>query len=108
MWYEAAGEFITLALSSAGAAGTLLACVFAWLLKKARREAERHREERLRLDIMRLEGEEKLSELVYAMVRQVRGAGSARELDEAEAAYSEYLENARRMRNEILSYYTAK
>ena len=51
---------------------------------------------------------EKLSELVYAMVRQVRGAGSARELDEAEAAYSEYLENARRMRNEILSYYTAK
>ncbi|MBR0231079.1 MAG: hypothetical protein IJQ53_02495 [Clostridia bacterium] len=108
MWYEAAGELITLALSSAGAAGTLLACVFAWMLKKARRDAERHREERLKLDIIRLEGEEKLSELVYAMVRQVRGTGTARELDDAEEAYSEYLESARRMKNEILSYYTAK
>ncbi|MBO4277489.1 MAG: hypothetical protein J5925_03715 [Clostridia bacterium] len=108
MWYEAAGEFLTLALSSAGAAGSLLACVFAWMLKKAKRDADRHREERLKLDMLRLEGEEKLSELVYAMVRQVRGAGSARELDEAEAAYSEYLESARRMKNEILSYYTAK
>ena len=108
MWYEAAGEFITLALSSAGAAGTLLACVFAWMLKKAKRDAERHRGERLKLDMIRLDGEEKLSGLIFDMVRQVRGTGNARELDEAEKAYTEYLESARRMKNEILSYYTAK
>ena len=108
MWYDGLSEFAALALSSAGLVGALLTSLLGILLKRAKSEAIRRRGERLKLDIMRLDGEEKLSELIYAMVRQSRGCGSAAELDEAFRAYGEYLETARRMKNEILSFYTIK
>ncbi|MBO4452446.1 MAG: hypothetical protein J5793_00770, partial [Clostridia bacterium] len=61
MWYEAASEVFALILSSAGVAGTAAALVFGYIMKRAKQNAEKRRDERLKLDILRLEGEEKLS-----------------------------------------------
>ena len=108
MWYETAGEFIGLALSSAGLAGSLISVIIAFIFRRAGTNAARQREERLKLDMLRLEGEEKLSELIYSLIRFTKGSGSLPELDAAEKKHREYLESARRMKNEIISYYTMK
>ena len=57
---------------------------------------------------MRLEGEEKLSALLFALIRHSRFGGNEGELAAAEEAYREYLESNRRLKNEIIGSYTAK
>lgn len=100
------GELLTVVLSSAGLTGSLIAGITKIAIKKAKDDAERKREERLRLEILRLEGEEKMSALIFALLRHSRGNGNDKELDDAEKAYNEYLENSNRLKNEIIGLHT--
>ncbi|MBR4278769.1 MAG: hypothetical protein IKT34_01210 [Clostridia bacterium] len=95
-------EVLPIILSSAGLSGSIIAAIVTASIKKAREDAERKRRERLRLEILRLEGEEKLSKALFALMRYSRGIGSEEELDEAERAYSEYLEKSSKAKNEII------
>lgn len=99
-------ELLTVVLSSAGLTGSIFAAIVTAAIKKAKEDAERKREERLRLEILRLEGEEKLSALIFAMIRYSKGNGSAKELDEAEKTYTEHLEKSSAMKNEIIGVNT--
>lgn len=99
-------EIITAILSSAGLTGSIFAAIFTVAIKKAKKDAECKREERLRLEILRLEGEERLSTLLFAILRDLRGSGSERELQEAEKSYIEYLEKSRKLKNEIIGMNT--
>lgn len=105
---EVISELIPLIISSAGISGTVFAAIFGFLLKRAKGDAERKRHERLQLEIMRLDGEEKLSALLFALIRHSRFGGNECELAAAEEAYREYLESNRRLKNEIIGSYTAK
>ena len=105
---ETASEFFALLISSAGLSGTVIAIIFSYLLRKAKLEAQKKREERLQLEIQRLEGEEKLSQLLFTLVRYSRGICGECELDEAEKDYAEYIESSRKLKNRILGSYTAK
>ncbi len=95
-------DVITVILSSAGLTGSIIAAFITAAIKKAREDAERKRKERLRLEILRLEGEEKLSKVLFALMRYTRGDGSEEDLEEAERAYSEYLEKNNKAKNEII------
>lgn len=100
------GELLPLILSSAGVTGSVFAAIMTAVFKKVRSDAEQRRAERLRLEIMRLEGEERLSALLFAMLRRSRGMGTDSELAEAERAYNEYLKKSRMLKNEIIGEYT--
>ena len=100
------GEMLTFILSSAGLTGGLVAVLTKIALKKAKEDAEIKRKERLKLEILRLEGEERMSSLLFAMLRYARGIGCKKELDEAENAYIEHLENSKKVKNEIISLHT--
>lgn len=105
---DSVSEFVALLISSAGLSGTLLGIVFTFLLKRAHSEAEKKREERLLLEIQRLEGEELMSNLLFALVRFARGLCDECDLEEAEQQYSRYIQNSRTVKNRILGSYTAK
>lgn len=100
-------ELVTAVLSSAGLTGSLFSVITAAAVKKAKNDADKKREERLRLEILRLEGEEKLSTLIFAIIRNLRCSGSETELQEAEKAYSEYLEKSNQLKNEIIGSHTS-
>jgi len=80
--------------------------VISLAVKKAKKDADIKREERLRLEILRLEGEERMTKLLFALLSHTRGQANERELDEAERAYSEYLENSQKLKNEIIGNIT--
>ena len=107
MTLDLLSEILPLMLSSAGLTGGIFAAIIIFAVKKAKKDAERKREERLKLEIMRLEGEEKLSALLFALIRHSRGSGNKKELDDAEKAYTEYLENTSRLKNEIIGIHTS-
>lgn len=94
-------------LSSCGLTGGIFSAVIFFAIKKAKNEAETKRKERLKLEIMRLEGEEKLSKLLFALIRHTRTHENELELDEAEKAYTEYLLNCAKLKNEIISNHTS-
>ncbi len=96
-------DLLPIILSSAGVTGSLFAAVTVYAIKKAKHDAERKREERLKLEIMRLEGEEKLSALIFAMVRHLSGSGNEKELNETMQAYTEHIENSRQLKNNIIA-----
>lgn len=95
-------EIMTVIFSSAGLTGGIFAAIMTAAMKKAKNDAERKREERLRIEILRLEGEERLSALLFALLRYSKGSGSLEELDEAEKAYTEYIEKSNKVKNEII------
>lgn len=99
-------QVVTAVLSSAGLTGGIFAAVVTAAIRKAQKDAERKRNERLKLEILRLEGEERLSALLFAMLRHSRG-GSEKELFEAEKAYVEYLESSNKLKNEIIGVHTS-
>lgn len=99
-------EALPIILSSATISGSVFACVLTVAIKKAKRDAEQKRKERLRLEILRLEGEEKLSNLLFALLRTYRGNSSIGELESAINDYTAYLENSRKLKNEIIGIYT--
>ncbi len=101
-------EFVMLLISSAGLSGSVLGIVFSAVLKKAHSDAAKKREERLLLEIQRLEGEELMSNLLFALVRFSRGLCDESELEEAEKDYLRYIQNSRAVKNRILGSYTAK
>lgn len=101
-------ELITIVLSSAGLTGSVFACILTFAVKKAKSDAQRKHEERLNLEILRLEGEEKLSALLFALIHHARSGSFEHELEAAEKAYSEYLEESRRLKNEIIGTHTSK
>lgn len=103
---ELIGELLPIILSSAGLTGGIFSAILTVAIKKAKKDAERKREERLKLEILRLEGEQRLSALIFALLRSTRGNGSVKELEDAERAYTEYLENSSRLKNEIIGVYT--
>lgn len=102
------GELLTFVLSSAGLTGGLVAAFTKVAIKKAKEDAEIKRKERLKLEILRLEGEEKLSALLFAMLRYAKGVGCKKELEEAENAYTEHIENSKRLKNEIIGMHTSE
>lgn len=105
--FEILGEVLPIVFSSVGLTGSLFAVIITVAVKKAKRDAEQKRAERLRLEILRLEGEEKMSALLFAMLRHSRGSENERELEDAEEAYIEHLENSSKLKNEIIGLYTA-
>ncbi|MBR4278950.1 MAG: hypothetical protein IKT34_02130 [Clostridia bacterium] len=98
-------ELFPVILSSAGLSGSVFACILAFAVKKAKNDAERKRDERLKLEILRLEGEEKLSELLFEMLRS-GNLQKSDQLDEKIHAYSEYLEKSRCIKNRIIGEHT--
>ena len=106
-YFDLIEEILPLILSSCGLTGGIFSAVIFFAIKRAKVEAEIKRKERLRLEIMRLEGEEKLSKLIFALIRHTRTHGNAHELDEAEKAYTEYLLNCSKLKNEIISNHTS-
>lgn len=107
-WGEVIAELLPVILTSAGMTGGLFSAVLTLALNKAKRDAEKKRAERLKLELLRLEGEERLSELMFALLRHSRNDEHASELCDAERAYTEYLEKSRHLKNEIISEYTAR
>ena len=105
-FFELLGELLPIILSSASISGGIFATIITFAIKNAKRDAENKQKERFRLEIMRMEGEEKLSALLFALIRHSRGSGSQKELDDAEKAYTEYLENLNRLKNEIIGEHT--
>ncbi len=99
-------ELIAVFVSSTGVVGAALSAVLAAMLRRARKDAEQKRKERISMELSRLEGEECLSEVVLALVH-VCGKDDP-ELKDALRAYSNYLEHRRTFRNEIISSYTVK
>ena len=99
-------ELLAVFLSSTGAVGAAFSAVLACMLRRARKDAEQKRKERISMELSRLEGEECLSEVVLALVH-VCGRDDP-ELKQALRAYSAYLERRRTFRNEIISSYTVK
>lgn len=99
---ELLSELAPVILSSAGLTGGIFSAIIVFAVKKAKNDAEIKRKERLRLEILRLEGEEKLSALLFALIRHTRTRADTYELDEAEKAYSEYLDSCSKLKNEII------
>ena len=101
-WYELLAVFV----SSTGVVGAAFSAVLACMLRRARKDAEQKRKERISMELSRLEGEECLSGVVMALVH-VCGKDDP-ELKQALRAYSAYLDRRRTFRNEIISSYTVK
>lgn len=99
-------ELLAVFVSSTGAIGAAVSAVLAFMLRRARKDAEQKRKERISIELSRLEGEECLSEVVLALVH-VCGKDDP-ELKDALHTYSKYLEHRRTFRNEIISSYTVK
>lgn len=131
MWsVETAYELIAVFVSSTGVLGLGVSAVLAFLLRRAKSDAEQKHAERIQLELQRLEGEEKLSAVVnalasVALARHVPGEKACNaacsaacdaacddaldaELDAALRDYREYLTLTRRARDEMLSRYTVK
>lgn len=108
MSFELLTELVPIILSSAGATGGLFAAITVFAIKKAKKDADLKREERLKLEILRLEGEEKLSALIFALLRKLNGAGNDKELDETIHAYTLHIERSNALKNLIITNHTSQ
>ena len=100
-------DLLPIILSSAGISGSIIAAVTVFAVKRLKSDAEQKRAERLKLEILRLEGEERLSALLFAMLRYFRGVGDEKELDNALKAYNDYLQDSNSYKNQIIGIHTA-
>ncbi|MCH5183843.1 MAG: hypothetical protein J1E00_06680 [Oscillospiraceae bacterium] len=106
MWsVDTAYGLLAVFLSSTGVLGLGLSAVLAYLLRRAKQDAEQKHAERIKLELQRLEGEELLSAIVLLLAKK---AGEDEKLGQAMQAYGEYLKRTRRSRDEMLSQYTVK
>ncbi len=105
-WSEVISELLPVILTSAGVTGGVFSAVISLAVNKAKRDAAKKREERLKLELLRLEGEERLSKLMFALLRS-RSFENDEELLKAERAYTEYLEKSQHLKNEIITEYTS-
>ena len=104
-WFDILSESIPLVLSTATVSGGVFAAIVGIAVNKAKKDAEKKREERLKLEILRLEGEEKLSALLFSLLRHLRGNGSDKELENAIRDYTKHLETSKKLKNEIIGIY---
>lgn len=106
MWsMDSVYELLAVFLSSTGVLGLGVSGVLAYLLRRAKKDAEEKHAERIKLELQRLEGEELLSAVVLALAKR---AGEDEKLESALHAYGDYLKRTRRARDEMLSRYTVK
>ena len=106
MWsIDTAYGLLAAFLSSTGVLGIGVSAVLAYLLRRAKKDAEEKHAERIKLELQRLEGEELLSAVVLALAKR---AGEDEKLNQALQAYGDYLKRTRRSRDEMLSRYTVK
>ena len=98
-------ELLAVFFSSAGVLGTAVSAVLAHMLRRAKKDADQKRKERIALELYRLEGEELLSALVLALVR----AGDAQDpsLETAAKAYEQHWEKRKHFCNEFITKHTA-
>lgn len=111
MWsIDTAYGLLAAFLSSTGVLGIGVSAVLAYLLRRAKKDAEEKHAERIKLELQRLEGEELLSAVVSALAKRALAeqAGEDEKLTRALQAYGEYLTRTRRSRDEMLSRYTVK
>ncbi|MBQ8896014.1 MAG: hypothetical protein IJY88_04400 [Clostridia bacterium] len=101
-------ELLPVILASAGLSGGVFTGLLRLALNKAKRDADKKREERLKLELLRLEGEERQSKLFFALLRHLRTGDGEQELAEAEHAYTQYIEKSLKLKNEIISEYTSR
>lgn len=101
-------ELAAVVLSSAGVIGTVVAGVLSVVLRQTKTVAEKRRKERIQLELQRLEGEEKLSQLILLLIKFSKGLCEMEELDNAERNYIAYLEKTRASKNEILTEHIIK
>lgn len=100
-------ELLTVFLTSTGLLGGTVSAVLAVMLRRARKDAEKKRAERIAMELQRQEGEERLSCVVLALVR-LCGDIHDPELAQAIREYNRYLNARRTLRDEIVSGYTVK
>lgn len=93
-------------LSSTGVLGAALSAVLAVMFRRAKKDADQKRAERISMELQRLEGEELLSEVVLALAHACGNSDPA--VAEALREYSTYLEKRRQLRNEIVSTHTVR
>jgi endonuclease III len=101
-------ELAAVVLSSAGLIGTVVAGILTVVLRQTKVVAEKRREERIQLELQRLDGEEKLSQLILVLIKFSKGLCEMDELDNAERNYITYLEKTRESKNEILTEHIIK
>ena len=101
-------EIAAVILSSAGLIGTIIAGILSVVLRQTKAVAEKRREERMQLELQRLDGEEKLSQLILLLIKFSKGLCEMEELDNAERNYITYLEKTRASKNEILTEHIIK
>lgn len=106
MWsVDTAYELLAVILSSTGVLGLGLSAVLAYLLRRAKNDAEQKHAERIKLELQRLEGEELLSAIVLLLAKK---AGEDEKLEQVLHAYADHLTRTRHSRDEMLSRYTVK
>ena len=88
-------ELLITLFSSAGLAGALFAALLSHVLKKARADADRRRQERTSLEIMRCEGEAAAGELLLTLVAFVQGRCGEAELKTARDEYRRFPKKSR-------------
>ena len=103
MSLELLAELLPIILSSAGATGSLFAAITVYAIKKAKKDADIKRQERLQLEILRLEGDEKLSALIFALIRSINGNGDEKELNDTIHAYTEHINKSNALKNLIIT-----
>lgn len=101
-------ELLIVSLSSAGILGTIITSLLGVILKQTKAVAERRRKERVFLELQRLEGEEKLSQLILLLIKFSKGLCEMDELDNAEKSYIIYLDKNKEQKNEILTEHIIK
>ena len=99
-------ELLAVFLTSTGVLGAAVSAVLACMLRRAKKDAEAKRAERIAMELQRLEGEERLSEVVLALAHVCTSKDTA--LENALRAYGKYLEQSRAFRNGIISSHTVK
>ena len=103
---ESFTELLITLFSSAGLAGALFAALLSHVLKKARADADRRRQERTSLEIMRCEGEAAAGELLLTLVAFVQGRCGEAELKTARDEYSSFLEKSRALKTKLAAEHT--
>ena len=103
---ESFTELLITLFSSAGLAGALFAALLSHVLKKARADADRRRQERTSLEIMRCEGEAAAGELLLTLVAFVQGRCGEADLNTARDEYSSFLEYCRALKAKLAAEHT--
>ena len=96
--FESLAEALMAFLSAGGFVSVFVCSLLKRALNKAREDAERNKQE-----LLRLEGEEKIASLVLILARYSRGKCEEEELEKAENDYLAYTEKAKAEKRRIIS-----